>query len=147
MKARPRGMTVMAALTALNVPVFAALAALWIVNRDALAAVLTALSPGGSGPAKVQLGMGTLLPAYYLAGMVMTAAVATGLWKLWNWARVVVLAMVGVSALSLATGVLGVVRDGTAGAVALFGLRVGLCALVGWYLMSARVRRAFRPIA
>jgi hypothetical protein len=142
MQTRPVGVTVMSLLAWLSVPWMALLLTLSLVNRPALEAVFRGLSPGGSGPAEVHLGMGRLLPIYCAGMAAAMAALARGLWRQRNWAR---LAMIGIVGLSFA-GLLASVPKLVAGSEgwALFLLRVGLCAAAGGYLFSRPVREAFR---
>ena len=142
MRSRPLGVTIMALLSFLNVAVYAVLAALAFFHPLTLDAVLRALSPGGSGPEKIHHAMGAFLPFYYLLGMLGTGVMAMGFWKLKNWARLVVLGMIGLSLVGLFTMELKGVLS-SAGALALFLVRLGLCVGIGWYLMSAKVRAAF----
>lgn len=142
MKTRPLGITIMAVLGLLNLPMYAVLAALAFFNQPALDAVLRTLSPGGSGPEQIHHAMGGFLPYYYLISLVGSGLVTIGFWRLWNWARVVVLGMIGISLIALAVeGVKDVLSS--PGALALLLLRIGLCLGFGWYLMSAKVRAAF----
>ena len=148
MRQRPLGITIFALLGFLQVAIYATLATLALVNHEALAAVLHALSPGGSGPEKAHLAMGKLLPVYYGAMMLLVVPWSIGFWKLWNWTRWVTIAMIAFSfVVLLATAHVGALRDGGAGAMALFLLRLGLCVGFGWYLLSAGVRAAFTGVA
>ena len=134
----------MAILLFLNVATYAALAALSLLNPRALDDILRALTQGGSGPAGIHSGMGKFLPVYYLASMVLVGFVAMGFWKLWNWARFLVLAMIGLSLIFLLVTAPSVASSASATAIALFLLRLGLCVLIGWYLLRRKVRDAFR---
>ena len=145
MKPRPLGITIMAVLLFVNVATYAVLAALSLLNTQALTAILRVLSPGGSGPAGVHLGMGKFLPVYYVFSMVLVGWVAMGFWKLWNWSRILVLAMIGLSLVFLLGTEIAVASSGSAAAITLFLVRLGLCLLVGWYLLSRNIRNAFRP--
>jgi hypothetical protein len=151
MSSRPLGISVLAVLLFLNVTAYAALAVLSLVNRDALASVLQGLSPGSAGPAEVHLSMGRFATVYYAAMVLVTAALAWGFWKLWNWMRVVALALIGTSLTGAAAEAFGLVRSGSGAAstasLARVAASVLISALVGWYLCSAKVRAAFRPSA
>jgi hypothetical protein len=144
MKKRPIGITIFALLGFLQVAVYATLTTLALVNHEALVAVLHALSPGGSGPEKVHLAMGKMLPLYYASMMLLAVPWAIGFWRLWNWTRWVSVIMIAVSfVVLLATADVAALRDGGVGAMGLFVLRLGLCLGFGWYLMSRKVRAAF----
>jgi hypothetical protein len=143
MKQRPLGITIFALLGFLQVAVYATLATLALVNHEALVVVLHGLSPGGSGPEKVHLAMGKLLPLYYATMMLLVVPWAIGFWRLWNWTRWVTVAMIAISSVVLlATADVAALRDG-GGAIGLFLLRLALCLGFGWYLMSPKVRTAF----
>ena len=135
----------MAVLSFVSVATYAGFAALSLLNARALTDILGALTQGGSGPKDVHLAMGKFLPVYYLLSMLLSGWIAMGFWKLWNWARILVLAMIGLSLVFLLATGIGVASSGSAAAVTLFLVRVGLCLLVGWYLLSRKVRNAFRP--
>ena len=144
MKQRPLVITIFALLGFLQMAIYAALAVLALVNHEALAAVLHGLSPGGSGPEKIHLAMGKLLPLYYVAMMLPVVPWSIGFWKLWNWTRWVTIVMIAFSfVVLLATANVSALLEGGAGAMALFVLRLGLCVGFGWYFMSRKVRDAF----
>lgn len=149
MTARPRGITVFSVLLFVNMTAYAVLAVLSIVNRDALVAVLRALSPGGAGPASVHLSMGRLLPVYYAAFVLITGALAMGFWRLWNWTRIIVLALIAVSLIGGVVETVNAVRSGSAGAVFLVRVTASvlISVLIAWYLLSTKVRTAFRSSA
>ena len=144
MSRRPFGITIGAILFAANAAYYVGFAALAILNRDALRSVLRALSPSGMGPEAAHMAMGSLLPLYYVLMAGLTVTLAIGFWKLWNWSRIVVLALLGLSLLSLIGEVRPLIAGPTTSAIGLTVLRLGLIAFVGWYLLRASVRDAFR---
>lgn len=144
MRPRPIGITIMAVLFAMNSAFYLMLVVLAVFNRHALQAVLHTLSPSGAGPEPVHTTMGRLLPLYYMLMAGVTTGLAIGFWKLWNWARIVVLAMTAVSLVFMASKVGLLLSAPTTAAIALTALRLGLCVLVGWYLLYRPVRDAFR---
>lgn len=146
MTARPVGITVLAVLLFLNMAAYAMLAVLSILDRNALAAFLQAISPGGAGPAAVHLSMGRLLPVYYTAFVSITGVLAMGFWRLWNWTRIMVLALIGLNFIGAVAETLSAVRRSSADGVFLarVAASVLISLLVGWYLLSAKVRAAFR---
>lgn len=144
MRTRPIGLTIFAVLFAVNVAFYMVLATLAVFNRNALIALLHALSPSGVGPELLHTAMGHLLPVYYAAMAAVTGALAMGFWRLWNWTRIVVLAMIAISLVLMVKEVPLLVAAPTPGAIALFLVRVALCLLVGGYLFSRPVRHAFR---
>jgi hypothetical protein len=147
MKSRPWPISIFSLLLFFNAAFYAVLAALSLVNRPALAAVLQALSPGGAGPADVHLAMGKFLPFYYVTFTFVTVGIGMGFWRLWNWARVVVLGLIGLSLAMAVPEALNLIRSGGVGGTALFLLRIGVGVLIGWYLLSSKVRSAFRSPA
>ncbi len=151
MNSRPVGVTILSILWILNGAFYAALAVLSIVNYSALAALLRAISPGGAGPAAVHLAMGRFGPVYYCAMILFIGVLAWGFWKLWNWTRVVTLALIGVNLLAVAIAPFAMARSGSSAfnlvPVARIVASVLISLLIGWYLLSARVRAAFRPVA
>jgi hypothetical protein len=144
MSRRPLGITIGAILFAANAACYVGFAALAIFDRDGLRSVLRALSPSGMGPESAQIAMGRLLPLYYVLMSGLTIALAIGFWRLLNWSRIVVLALLGLSLLSLIGEVRPLIAGPTRSAILLTLLRIGLIALVGWYLLRASVRDAFR---
>jgi hypothetical protein len=147
MKTRPLGVTILAVLAFLNMAVYIVFAVLSIVSMDRLAAILQALSPGGAGPAAMQMSMQRFLPVYYVVFMLITGALGLGFWKLWNWARIVSLLLIGVSLIAAVWETFSDVHGGNVAGGAVYWVRIGvsvlISVLIGWYLMSAKVRAAF----
>jgi hypothetical protein len=143
MSRRPLGITIGAILFAANAAYCVGFAALAISNRDAPRSVLRALSPSGMGPEAAHMAMGRLLPLYYVLMAGLTVTLAIGFWKLWNWSRIVGLALLGFSLVSLVSEVRPLIAGPSLSAIALPVLRLGLIALVGWYLLRASIRDAF----
>ena len=139
---RPLGVTVLAVLYFIGVATYAVLLALATFAPGHLRAVLQGLSPGGSGPAWL-LALGWALPLYFGVMALVVGALGYGMLQLKNWARLVTML---VSGLSLA-GVLFSLRElvMSVPAVAMTGLRIGLCVAWLWYLSAQGVRAAFRP--
>lgn len=142
---RPLGITVLAVLSFIGCSFYLVLTWLSLFHQPLLASLLRGLSPGGSGP-EVQLTMGALLPVYYLVSLVLSIFLSLGLWKLWNWTRIVLLLMIAISFIAGIVTAPGVFHAATAGAVGLWVLRISLCIFVGWYLLSRNVRAAFRQV-
>ena len=151
MKSRPLGITILSVLAFLNMAVYGVFAVLSVVNRGALAAVLQAISPGGAGPAAVQLSMQKYLLVYYVVFLLITGAMGLGFWKLWNWTRIVSLLLIGVSLIGAIVGTFSTLRSGNVAVDSVYWVRIGVSVfisiLIGWYLLSAKVRAAFRPSA
>ncbi len=143
MKKRPVGITILAALSLVGAAQYTVFSVLALTNMELMARILRGLSPGGSGPADVHLGMGRFLPVYYLLSAALSVWMAWALWKLQNWVRLLTLGAIAVSFVFVLTTVRGVVADGSATALGLLGLRVGLCAFFAWYMLSRRIREAF----
>ena len=135
----------MAVLGFVSAALYAVLALVAVFNPPAIAALLHTLSPGGSGP-EVQLRLGPFLPVYYVLALVGMMFVAEGLWKLRNWTRIVMLVVIAVSLVAALATAPGVIQSGRAGVLAMWGVRVGLCLVWGWYLVSDSVRSAFRSV-
>lgn len=144
MKTRPIGVTILALLFVLNLVVFVVFAALAVINHGALVAVLHWLSPSGVGPETMHAAMGRVQPFYYTAMAVLTGAMAVGLWRLRNWARVVMLGMIALSLLLMLGEVRPLLAAPTAGAVLLTLARIALSIFWVWYLLRRSVRDAFR---
>jgi hypothetical protein len=143
MRSRPMGVTILAVLLALNAVFYAVIAAVALFNREALRSMLHMLSPSGMGPESMHLAMGGMLPLYYALMAGATAVLAAGFWKLWNWARVVVLALIGFSFLAMVVELRMLFATPTTSALAMTAFRLGLMALCGWYLLYGPVRDAF----
>ena len=151
MSSRPVSITIISVLWFLDAAFYAVLAVLSIFNHDALAALLGAISPGGAGPAAVHLAMGRLEPVYYVAMTLITGALAWGFWNLWNWSRIVALVLIGVNlaGASIAPFIMAQSESSVLNAASLVRVAVSVLIglLVGWYLLSAKVRAAFRKSA
>jgi len=119
------------------------LAALAIFSRSSLMTFLHALSPSSAGPEAIHTAMGGLLPLYYGIMVGVTAALALRFWKLWNWARIVMLGIIALSLVLMATEVRPLLTTPTAGTISLTLVRVALSALWLWYLLRRPVREAF----
>jgi hypothetical protein len=92
--------------------------------------------------------LGTAAGALLIASGILNLAVGWGLLKLLNWARIVMLAITGLSLVGSAMGILlgGVMQE----AVAMDVLRLGvfaLDALIIWYLLRPESKQAFTPRA
>lgn len=143
MKSRPTGITILSILFWVGAAWTAVLASLSLFSRPTLESILHALSPGGAGPAETHVAMGGWLPAYYIVTVALCAAIAVGLWRVQSWARYVVLAMAILSFVGVVGSVTTFTQGASAGAIGLFILRLGLCVLWTWYLLSRGVRAAF----
>ena len=143
MKARPIGITILAVLLGLNVALYVVLAALALFSRNSLMTFLHALSPSSAGPEAIHTAMGGLLPLYYGIMVGVTAALALGFWRLWNWARIVMLGIIALSLVLMATEVRPLLTTPSAGAIGLTLVRVALSVLWLWYLLCRPVRDAF----
>jgi hypothetical protein len=143
MKARPIGITIFAVLLVLNVALYMVLAALAIFSRSSLMTFLHALSPSSAGPEAIHTAMGGLLPLYYGIMVGVTATLALGFWRLWNWARIVMLGIIVLSLVLMATEVRSLLNVPTVGSIILTLVRVALSALWLWYLLCRPVRDAF----
>jgi len=142
-KPRPLGVTILAVLLFLNVGTYAALIVLAIRSPDQLAVFLQGMMPGPNvGPSPL-LQLGAFLPVFFLAIAIFMGLLGRGLWRLKNWARIVALFLVIVSA---AIGIAEVARslsgmDATAWISAI--ARIAISVLAALYLSSAKVRAAF----
>jgi hypothetical protein len=143
MRTRPIGITILALLAGVNVVAYVVLAALAVFDHSALVAVLHALSPSGAGPETIHNSMGRLQPLYYSAMAVLTGAMALGFWRLHNWARIVMLALIALSLVLMTTEVRPLLAAPTARAIALTLVRIALSAFWVWYLLRRPVRDAF----
>ncbi len=144
MRTRPIGVTILAVLLAANAGFYVVLVVVAFFNRDDLRSMLHTLSPSGMGPESIHLAMGGILPVYYALMAGATSVLATGFWKLWNWARVAVLTLIGLSMLAMAVEVRVLFAQPTLSAIAMTAFRLGLMAFCAWYLLCGPVRDAFR---
>jgi hypothetical protein len=142
MRSRPVGITILSTLLSLNVAFYLVLAVLFVVNHDALVALLRAISPGGAGPAAVHLSMGRFEAFYYGAMILFTGALALGFWRVWNWARIAVLVLIGMNFIGAIIAPFVIVRSVVP--IARVASSVAISVLIAWYLLSAKVRVAFR---
>jgi uncharacterized membrane protein (DUF2068 family) len=76
---------------------------------------------------------------------VLTAALAVGFWRLHNWARIIVLGMIGLSLVLMVSEVRPLLTAPTARAIVLTLVRVAVSTFCLWYLFRRHVRNAFRP--
>ncbi len=148
MRSRPIGVTFFAILLFGNAAFYAVLAVLSIVNHHALAALLSTISPGGAGPAIFHLSMGKFGPIYYLAMTFLTVAAGMGFWRLWEWTRISILVLIGINLVGAVFESIIAIRSGNGSLNAVPAARIVLSVLisllVGWYLLSPKVRAAFR---
>jgi len=142
---RPLGITMVAVLCWIGVAQYAVLAALAVFDRATLEGLLRALSPSGAGPEAMHSAMGRWLPLYYLAMTGLSGAMALGFCRLWNWVRLVTLAMIAISMVVMLGELPGLFAAPTAKAMGLTALRIGLSAIWGWYFLRRSVRESFRP--
>ncbi len=145
MRKRPLGITILAVLSGVGVAQYAVLAALAVFDRATLDGLLRAMSPSGAGPEQLHNAMGAWLPVYYLAMTGLSGVMTLGFWRLWNWVRMVILAMMAISVVLMLGELPGLLAAPTANAIGLTLLRLGLCVLWAWYLLRRPVREAFRP--
>lgn len=143
MKGRPLGVSILVVLLFLNIASYVFLIVLSIRNPEQLRSLLESMMPGaGIGPGSL-MRLGAFVPVYFLGMAILTGLVARGLWRLKNWARIVVMVLAAISAVlgivELIGGFSGANRMGLTGTVA----RIGLSVAVAWYLNSAKVRDAF----
>lgn len=144
MKARPIGISIVALLFALNVAAYLTFALLAVFNHGALVAILHMLSPSGAGPETIHRSMGRVQPLYYSAMAVLTCAMAVGFWKLQNWARIVMLALITLSLVLMTTEMRSLLAAPTAAAITLTLVRIALSVFWLWYLLRRPVRDVFR---
>ena len=99
MKQRPIGISLASALYVLNALFYAYLVTLGFFFHDKLADFLgESTSPAGVGPSGL-LRLGKLLPFYFLVMTAVALALAFGMWRLKNWARIVTMILVSLSLL------------------------------------------------
>jgi len=144
MKARPIGITILAFLFALNVAMYTVFTLLAVFKHGALIAMLHTLNPSGAGPETIHSSMERLQPLYYSNMAILTCAIAVGFWKLQNWARIVMLALIALSLLLMTTEVRPLLAAPTAGAIILTLVRIALSVFWLWYLLRRPVREVFR---
>jgi uncharacterized YccA/Bax inhibitor family protein len=75
---------------------------------------------------------------------VLTCAMTVGFWKLQNWARIVMLALITLSLVLMTTELRPLLSAPTAVAIILTLVRVALSAFWLWYLLRRPVRDVFR---
>jgi len=144
---RPVGVTILALLFCLNAGVYLLLTGLAIVSPGSLIALLHRLSPSGLGPETIHSSMGRFLPFYYGTMTVVTSAMAVGFWRLQNWARLAMLAMIALSLAFILPELRPLLQAPTAAAMSLTLVRFVLSGLWLWYLLRRSVRSAFRQPA
>jgi hypothetical protein len=144
MKNRPVGVTILVAIDFLGVAFYLVLAMLFLANREQGTKLLEGMSGAGTGPAPL-LRTGAFLPFYFLTMAIFTGVLGWGLWKLKNWARIILLVIIGLSLFGAAIHIIAVWSYPTAGGFAVALLRVAVAIVIFGYLSSAPVRDAFRP--
>jgi hypothetical protein len=143
MKSRPAGIVLFAILYLVNAAFYGYLIVLGFFARDKLAAFLnSSTSPAGVGPSGL-LSLGKLLPFYFVAMAAVTLALALGMWRLKNWARIVTMLLVGISLLDAAYMLIKTFAHFVAADfVRLLGATaIGIVVL--WYLNRKAVRASF----
>lgn len=143
MKPRPAGVIVFAILYLLNACFYTYLVVLGFFARDKLASFLGAsTSPAGVGPSAL-LRLGNLLPFYFLVMAAATTALAFGMWRLKNWARIVTMTLVGLSVLDAIFMLFKEFSHFAAADFARMFLALVICVVVLWYLSRKTVRASF----
>lgn len=140
--ARPRGIAVLGILNFVSVATYLGLLSLALASPPRLFALLRGLAAEGAGAHPLER-LGPWLPVYFAA---MAAAMGVMSWAFWrgrNWTRLLLLAITGLSLLGSLGALAAAARAGSLPGSALSLFRVGLCGLVGGYLMRPRIREFF----
>jgi hypothetical protein len=144
MKTRPLGITILSWLFGLNTVFYVAFVAMALFAPGTLVAIRHTLSPSGAGPEAIHAAMGRAQPFYYSLMAVLTGAMTVAFWRLRNWARIVMLALIALSLLLMTTEVRPLLAAPTAAAIGLTLARIGLSLFWVWYLFRPAVQAAFQ---
>ncbi len=138
---RPVGVTVLAVLEFISAGFLILLGLLLIVGMS----VLGAMGGGGEGSGVMAV-LGTLGAVAGVVVMILSViplAVGIGLWKLKNWARIVVIVFSILGLVSNLFGVIGGVSTGEMVSLSSGVIGLGINILVIWYMLQAHVKQAF----
>jgi hypothetical protein len=142
MKKRPWGVTILSCIAFFNVAFYLVLAVRGMMNVENLRSTIEGMSAGGTGP-MLLLRLGPLLPFYFLLMAILLGALGWGLWTLKNWARLIVLALIGLSLVGAAVEIIHGWPTSDAKGIAVALVRVVIALLTFWYLCLGPVRAAF----
>jgi hypothetical protein len=135
---RPLGVSVIAVLYFLAAVGMLFCALILVVGAAAFSAFLARQGV----PSWVLAGLGAVGAVFCVISAAVLAFIGYGLWTQRNWARIVVIVL---SAIGIATGLLALTAFHF-GPFLLVGaaIRIGVNAVILWYLLQPQVRQAFR---
>jgi hypothetical protein len=143
--ARPTGVTVLAILHYLSA-VLLVLGGIGLIFGMSAVGAMIANANGGDNRAGVigfMAGFGIVMGIFLFLGAAITGILGWGLWKLKNWARIVVMifAVLGAAA-QLFPMLISLIKFNPLGiVVAMFWMGIDL--LIAWYLFQPHVKQAF----
>ena len=117
-----------------------------LVRLETVTALLNAASPQGAGPALL-LKMGRVITFYFCLMTAVTGALGCGMWRLKNWARIVIIALAALTLAGIVVEFSKTMTDLQPSTLVVTLVRAAVGVLVLWYLLRARVKAAFKPAA
>ncbi|MGH9777661.1 MAG: hypothetical protein ACRD5I_04550 [Candidatus Acidiferrales bacterium] len=138
---RPTGVTILAILEFLGAGLFILLGLLFLVGFSLLGGA-AGQAGEGSGMA-VLMGLGAVAGVVFLALALIPLAIGIGLWKLKNWARILVIVFSILGVLSNLAGAAIPLMTGDPVSAVSSVIGLGVNGLILWYMFQPHVREAF----
>jgi len=138
---RPTGVTILAVLEFLGAGLFILIGLLFLVGFGLLGGA--AGQAGEGGGMAVLMGLGAVAGVVFLVLALIPLAVGIGLWKLRNWARILVIVFSILGVLSNLAGAAIPLMTGDPVSAVSSVIGLGVNGLILWYMFQPHVKQAF----
>jgi hypothetical protein len=138
---RPTGVTILAVLEFLGAGLFALIGLLLLVGFGLLGGA--AGQAGESGGMAFLMGLGAVAGVLFLVLALIPLVVGIGLWKLKNWARILVIVFSILGVLSNLAGAVVPLMVGEPVSAVSSIIGLGVNGLILWYMFQPHVKEAF----
>ena len=143
---RPIGVTILAILYFLGAGLLLLAGLAVALGMGALGMSSSSGQAGAAGGAFLAgLGVGLAVVFFLIAAI--NGAMGWGLWKLKNWARIVIIALAALTLAGIVVEFSKTMTDRQPSTLVVTLVRAAVGVLVLWYLLRARVKAAFKPAA
>src|SRR5216684_2937832 len=137
---RPVGVTILAILEFIGAVILVLLGIGSIVGMGLLCAAMSQSGGGSAGAGGIMAVIGGALSVFCFIFAAICALLGWGLWKLKNWARIIVIVL---AVLGAVFALLGLLQFSAAVAVGIV-IRLAINGLIVWYLLRPDVAAAFK---